>query len=143
MSDTCVKNQPIKACLEEQLCAFLANKPGMVANLCSGLTEYGVLIKAMAVLDTHDIGTVRMVVDDIDKAKKALDEAGAAYVIVPVVTIPIPNTKGGFAKLAHLLASRNINIEYFYSTAMPGTDYTLGVFRVEDYGAVLELDFDQ
>ncbi len=141
MSDTCVNHPNIKASKEEQLCAFLANKPGMVASLCTGLMEYGVLIKAMAVLDTHDIGTVRMVVDDVDRAKEALDQAGAAYVSVPVITIAIPNTKGGFAKLAHLLASKNINIEYFYSTAMPGTDYTLGVFRIEDYGSVLELEF--
>lgn len=133
----------MRAKAEEQLSAFLANRPGVVANLSAGLAERGVMIKAMTVLDTVDIGTVRMVVDNVELAKKALDEAGAAYVVVPVIVIPIPNQQGAFAKIARTLATRNINIEYFYATASAGSDSTLGVFRVSNQKAAIEIDFEE
>lgn len=127
---------------ETQLSAFLANQPGVVARLCEALAEKGVSILAMAVLDTVDIGTMRMVVDDLEVAKEALDEAGAAYVEVPVITIPIPNLQGGFGHIARVLAAANINIEYVYATSVPGTEFSLGVFRVSDRDAALELDYE-
>jgi len=132
----------LRATPEIQLSAFLANKPGVVAHLCDALTERGVSIRAMTVLDTVDIGTMRMIVDNVEVAKEALDDAGAAYVEVPVITIPIPNCLGGFTVIARRLAGANVNIEYMYATAVPGTEHTLGVFRVSDYESAMELDFD-
>lgn len=131
----------MRASADQQLSAFLANKPGVVANLCAGLLEHGVNIRAMTVLDTIDIGTMRMVVDDVELAKQALDEAGAAFVDVPVITVPMPNRKGAFAEIARTLANAQINIEYFYATAHADSDYSLGVFRVDDQDRALEVEF--
>ena len=127
---------------ETQISAFLANEPGVVARLCEALAEKGVNIRAMTVLDTVDIGTMRMVVDDFEVAKEALAEVGAAYVEVPVITIPIPNTQGGFGHIARTLAAANINIEYVYVTSVPGTQFSLGVFRVSDRDAALQLGYE-
>ena len=66
----------------------------------------------------------------------------AAYVEIPVITISIPNELGGFAKIAGKLAAANINIEYAYVTGVPGTERTMGVFRVSDHDAALALEFD-
>ncbi|MFQ5461435.1 MAG: amino acid-binding protein [Phycisphaerae bacterium] len=132
----------MRAIAEQQISAFLANSAGVVANLCAALTERGVNIKALTVLDTVDVGTMRMVVDNLPIAKEALSDAGAAYVEVPVIAIPIPNKPGSFAKIARILANAKINIEYIYATAMPGTEHTLGIFRVSDHKAALEIEFD-
>lgn len=136
------RRSAVRASAEQQVSAFLANKPGVVAHLCAALSERGVSIRALTVLDTVDVGTMRMVVDDIEAAREALDAAGAAYVNVPVIAIPISNGLGGFAQIARTLAAANINIEYVYATSVPGTDYSLGIFRVSDHEAALELDFD-
>ncbi|MCH7808133.1 MAG: ACT domain-containing protein [Planctomycetes bacterium] len=132
----------MRAIPEHQISAFLANTPGVVANLCATLAERGVNIKAIMVMDTVDVGTVRMVVDNLSIAKEALTDAGAAYVEVPVIAVPIPNQPGSFAKFARTLANAKINIEYFYATATPGTETTLGIFRVSDHKAALELEFE-
>ncbi len=132
----------MRATAEQQISAFLANKPGVVAHLCAALAERGVNILALTVLDTVDIGTVRLVVDNVEVAREALDSAGAAYVDVPVIAIPIRNSAGGFARIARTLAAGNINIEYAYATTAPGSDQSLGIFRVSDHEAALELDFD-
>ena len=130
------------ATAETQLSVFLANRPGVVAHVCAALAERDINIRAMTVLDTVDIGTMRMVVDDVDGAKEALDGSGAAYVEVPVISIPIPNVEGGFARIARTLAGAHVNIEYFYATAAPDSKYTLGIFRVSDCEKALEIDFN-
>ncbi len=131
-----------RASSERQISVFLANRPGVVAHVCTRLAERGINIRAMTVLDTVDIGTMRMVVDNVEAAKEALDGSGAAYVEVPVISIPIPNVEGGFARIARSLAGANINIEYFYATASSGSDHTLGIFRVNDVEKALELEFN-
>lgn len=131
----------MQATAENQISAFLANKPGVVADLCSALTEHHINIRAITVLETIDIGTLRLIVDDVEAAKEALREAGAAFVVVPVITIPIANKPGEFARIARTIANAGINIEYVYATAVPDSDRSLGIFRVSDCERALELHF--
>lgn len=133
----------MQATSEIQISAFLENTPGVVARLCDELAEKGINIRAMTVLDTVDIGTMRMVVNDIEKAKATLTEAGAAYVEVPVLSVLLPNEPGAFARVARKLAANNINIDYFYTTAANGSDHTLAIFRVSDAEAAQAIEFDE
>ncbi|MFQ5414260.1 MAG: hypothetical protein ACE5E6_07350 [Phycisphaerae bacterium] len=133
----------MRAEADEQISAFLENRPGCVADLCAALIERKINIKAMCVLETHDIGTLRMVVDNVELAKEVFSAAGAAYIVVPVVSIVIPNKPGAFTRIARTMAKANINIEYVYATAAPGTAQSVGVFRVSDQKAALELDFEE
>jgi len=133
----------VRAKAEEQISAFLANKPGVVADLCAALNEHRVNILGMTVLDTVDIGTMRMIVDNVEEAKRALKEAGAAFVVVPVVAIALTNKAGAFARVARAMANAGINIEYFYATAAPGTSTSLAIFRVGDIDRALEIDFTE
>ncbi len=133
----------VRARAVEQISAFLANKPGVMADLCAALNENKVNIQALTVLDTVDIGTMRMVVDNVDVAKRALKEAGAAFVVVPVIAVLIPNKPGAFSRVARIMAGAGINIEYFYATATPNAPSSLAVFRVSDYESALELEFPE
>jgi hypothetical protein len=126
----------------EQISIFLENRPGVVADLCAHLTERAINIRALAVLDTIDIGTVRMVVDDPGKAKEAFAAAGAAYVSVKCLAVEVPHAPGGFANVARKLSLAGINIEYIYASALNGTGKAMGIFRVSDLDRALTLDYD-
>jgi hypothetical protein len=130
-----------KAETTQQISVFLENRPGVVADLCSALTESSINIRAITVLDTTDVGTLRMVVDDPEKAKESLKNAGAAYMVVPVVTLPIKNSPGAFAEVARLMAGNEVNIEYIYASAVPGSKRCLGVFRVDSVEKALSIEF--
>ncbi len=132
----------MRAIAEEQISAFLANKSGAIADLCSTLTEHGVSVRAITILETVDIGTTRMLVDDVETAKAALKEAGAAFVVVPVVTVKMPHVAGAVGAVARSMANHGINIEYLYATAVADSDASLGVFRVSDCEKALEIEFD-
>ncbi len=126
-----------------QLSVFLGNHPGVVADLCTALTNAKISIEAMTVLDTVDVGTMRMVVDDVELAKNALKGSGAAYVEVPVLAIEIDNNPGAFARIARTMSNAGVNIEYVYATAMPGISMTLGIFRVSDIDTALKLNYSE
>ena len=53
----------------------------------------------------------------------------------------MPNKRGATAAITRALAARNINIEYFYATATPGADHTVGIFRVSDTTKALDIEF--
>jgi len=130
-----------KAEAVEQISIFLGNRPGVVADLCSALSEQQIDIRAVTVLDTTDIGTLRMVVDDPASAKQALENAGAAYMVVSVIALPIKNAPGGFAEVSRVMADNGVNIEYVYASVTSGSDRCLGIFRVDDVEKALSLTF--
>ena len=126
-----------------QISAFLRNRPGSVAELCGRLSEVGLSIRAMAVVDTVDVGTVRMIVDDVGRAEGVLQHSAVGYMLVPVLCLELPNRSGVFAEVAGVMANAGVNIEYTYITALPGNERSLGVFRVDDIDAALRLDYPE
>ncbi len=126
----------------EQISIFLENRSGVIADLCTHLTERDINIRAITVMDTIDIGTVRMVVDDPEKAKEAFAAAGAAYVTVKCLAVEVPDRPGGFANVANKLSLAGINIEYIYASTLPGAEKAVGIFRVSDLERALTLNYD-
>jgi len=130
---------------EEQISVFLKNRPAVLADLCEALNRANVNIRAISVLESYDIGTIRLVVDNVGIAEEALAEFGAAFIVVPVITIDIPNERGSLARVSRALGKASVNIEYLYATATPGVDHTVVVIRVDDMDLekALTLDFKE
>jgi hypothetical protein len=125
----------------EQLTVFLENRPGILADLCAHLADGRVSIRAISVLDNTDAGTVRVVVDRPDLAKKALDEAGVAHTSTWCLALEMPNHPGGFAEIARALSIAGINVDYIYASARADAQKALGIFRVSDLERALQLDW--
>ena len=126
----------------EQITVFLDNRPGVLADLCAHLSDRSINIRAMAVLDEPDTGTVRLVVDNPEPAKKILAEAGVKYTSTDCLAAEMPNSLGGFGGIARTLSLAGINIDAIYASAVPGAVTALGIFRVADLDRALALDWD-
>lgn len=103
--------------IQKQLSVFLPNRPGLLARLCSILSETGVNIIAMAVHDTFDNAVVRFVVDQPTKALLLLEQEQFYVVEQEVVMVEIANQPGELTRIAQVLAEADINIAYAYCTA--------------------------
>lgn len=115
---------------EKQLSVFVQNKVGSLAEISKSLAEAGVNIIGITIADDFDWGIVRIVVDDVDKAKEAFREMGQVYGESTVIAIEVPNRPGVLAEMAGLLAKRGVGIEYAYAT---GTlDQTLVILSTTD-----------
>jgi hypothetical protein len=102
-----------------QLSVALENKVGQLARVGAALARARVNIEAMSVLDSAEVGVVRMVTSSNAKARAALKKAGFNVVQQPVLLVKLPNEPGALAAAAKKLASRGINIEYAYGSGAP------------------------
>jgi hypothetical protein len=118
--------------VRKQLTVAWQNRPGELANVCRVLAEVGVNIEALATAEAGEYGAVRMVVDDVDKARKVFHDAAVAHTTIDVLVIELPNVPGTLSEVAGRLSAERINIEYFYSAVAPGVERAFGVFKVSD-----------
>lgn len=98
----------------KQITVFLENDRGRLAALCRCLADAGVNMSALSLADTTDYGLVRIICNETDKAKQALDEAGYTSTVTRISAIAVPNRPGGLAELLETLDNAEIDVEYGY-----------------------------
>lgn len=102
--------------IQKQLSVFVENKVGSIYELCTALSEASVNIIGILVSDDLDWGVVRLVVDDVAKAKQMLNDSGYVYGESDVIMVHLDNHPGAIASVAEKLSKAKIAIEYSYAT---------------------------
>jgi hypothetical protein len=77
-------------------------------------------------------GAIQVVVDDVDKARKALDRLRLPYTEQDVLYLELENVPGCLGEFAGKLAAQKINVMAGYATALKGADKASVVLRVSD-----------
>lgn len=116
----------------KQLYVSVKNQPGSLARVASVLGSGKVNIVAFLTGATGDEGFVKLVVDDVNKAKKSLDREGFACTEEAVLLMEVPNKPGALGEFAGKLAARNVNITSGYATTVAGTKKACLVLAVSD-----------
>jgi hypothetical protein len=97
-----------------QLSVWLVNKPGRLADMLTALNKEKVSLRALAVMDSGERGTVRFVPDDALAAEAVLEKLSIRYDATDVLLVDMPNQTGEFRKLCERLAAEHLNIDYAY-----------------------------
>ena len=100
-----------------QLSIALENKPGQLAKVASALARAKVNIRAITVVDSAEVGVIRLVTSSNARARAALKRAGMNVVQSQVIIASLPNEPGALAGAARKLAAAKINVEYIYGSA--------------------------
>jgi len=100
----------------KQLTVALENRPGTLANVAKVLAEAKVNVLALLGSTAGTQGSVQVVVDNVNKAKKALGGAGLRYAESALEQFELANKPGALAQLAEKLAKKGMNIECAYAT---------------------------
>jgi len=105
----------------KQLTVALENRPGTLAHVAKVLADAKVNVLALlgGMAGTH--GSVQVVVDNVNKAKKALGGAGLSYTEGTLEQFELANKPGGLAEVAGKLAKKGINIDCAYATVHKNT----------------------
>ena len=115
-----------------QLSIFAENKKGTLHDITDVLAKANINLRSMCVADTSDYGIVRIIADDPDAAKAALDHDGQTANVRHVNAFAVPDQPGGLAKVLSLLDSKGVNIEYMYALITTESGKAYSVVRTSD-----------
>jgi len=119
----------------KQLTISLENQPGTLAHVARVLADAKVNLSALLLSGTAGSqGSAQVVVDDIRKAKKALEQALLPYTEGTVEEFELANKPGALAELTGKLAKKGVNIDAAYATMPKGAKKAVIVLATSQKG---------
>ncbi len=118
--------------LVKQISVFLENKSGRLAEVTKSLAAGGIDISALSIADTKDFGILRLIVNDPEKAEKALKNDGFTVSCTNVIAIAVEDRPGGLSEALKVLDDNSIGIEYMYAFVGKTSNKALVILKTED-----------
>src|SRR5574341_1415096 len=122
-----------------QFTVSVANRPGTMAHVARTLGDAKVDIRAFLTRSSGSAGTVEVVVESANKAKKALDREGLHYTQEAVLHVELPNKPGALGSFAGKLAAKGINVTTGYASTVKGAKKASIVLAVSDLEAAAKV----
>ena len=123
----------------EQIAVFLENKSGRLAEITAILADNDINIRALSVADTADFGILRLIVNDVEKAKNILQDGGFTVGKTDVLAVEVVDKTGGLATVLKSLHSAGINVEYMYAFVNKSGENAVLIFRFEKMDEAIDL----
>jgi hypothetical protein len=122
----------------EQISIFLENKPGGMSEVTRILKDAGINIRALSLADTSDFGILRLIVNDVEKAKEVLKASGITVGRTIVVAVEVPDKPGGLYSILDLLNKEGVNVEYMYAFVERSGENAVIIFRFDNPDRAIE-----
>lgn len=121
-----------------EITAYLENKPGRLAKICSSLAHEKVNIRALCVMEHDGRSVLRVVTDQIETAGRVLTSLGTEHSVEDLLAVEIENKPGALAKVLERMAEEHINIEYAYA-ANAANGKALGILHTSNPKKALQV----
>jgi hypothetical protein len=125
----------------KQISVLLDNTPGTLARLSNILDNEDITYKAVLAASAEQQSTVRLVVNDPDRAAAVLKSFGFNFEVSPVLAAEVPLHPGGMNAILKPLSKADVNIHYLYTTINrlgQETIVILGVDNLDEARKVLQ-----
>lgn len=119
------------------------SKPGVLADVASALAKRGVNIKAFSAPEVAGKGKLRLLVADLESARRALKEAKIKFAEERALLLSLENKPGAFKQVAELLTKSRINIKCGYCTPSREGKRAIVVLTVSNTDKALQVLRDQ
>ena len=124
-----------------QISVLLGNVPGTLSRLTNILDKEDITAKALLAASAAETSTVRLVVNDPERAAAILESFGFNCEITPVLAAEVPLHPGGMNAILNPLSKADIYVLYLYTTINrigKETIVILGVDKIEAARDVLQ-----
>jgi len=98
----------------------LTHRPGELARVATALSAQRVNIKSVAGLAIDKYVTIRIIADDVEAARTALEDANIRFEESEVVQVLLENRAGELAAVSRKLADGGVNLRAIYLTGIAG-----------------------
>jgi len=99
-----------------QISVIVDNVPGSLTQLLDILDKEDIKTKAVSAASTTEHSTLRLVVNDPNRAIATLRSFNFNVDVSPVIAVEVPVHPGGMNAIVKPLADADVNIHYFYTT---------------------------
>jgi hypothetical protein len=96
----------------------LTDRPGELGRVATALARYNVNLKAVTGLSVGNHVLVRIIADDVEAARAALEGAGIRFTEGEVVQVLLENRAGELASVTTKLAEAKVNLRAIYLTGI-------------------------
>ncbi len=115
-----------------QVSIFAENKPGSLARVTATLSKASVNIRATTIATSDTFGVISLIVDDPERACKALSDEGIMATQKKVIAVLIDDRPGGLDNLIQLLFREGINIGNAYGFVMESSKTAVFVVDTDE-----------
>jgi hypothetical protein len=122
-----------------EVTAYLENKPGRLAKICSALATEKVDIVALSVMESDGPSVLRLVTSNPDATKSVLTSLGTEFRLTEVLAVQLENRPGALARALEKLAEEHINIEYAYASATQAPGKSVGILHTSNQKRALQI----
>jgi hypothetical protein len=123
----------------KQISVLLGNVPGTLSRLTNILDKEDITAKALLAASAAENSTVRMVVNDPERAAAILESFGFNCEVTPVLAAEVPLHPGGMNAILKPLSKADINILYLYTTINRIGKETIVILGVDQIDAAREI----
>ena len=123
----------------KQLSIFLQNRMGSLSIPLEVLTVANVNIRAMCMADTSEFGILRLVVDDPEKGKEALEENNFLVKITEIIGVEMNDTPGGLTTVLDVIKENLIDLEYLYAFSHDKEDKAILLLHSDDIDNLIKV----
>jgi len=120
-----------KATRVNHLIVETPDEVGMMAKVCSAISDVGINIRAISVYAKEGKGYFMLLTEDNSKAEEALKSGGFVVSQEEAVAVELENEVGAAKRMAKKLADAEVNLKYCYGSTGNGT-MSLLVFNSND-----------
>ena len=98
----------------------LTHRPGEVARVAHALARKGVNLKSVSGMALGGQGLLRLIADDVEAARSALQESNIRFEESELVTVLLENRAGELEGVAAKLSNAGINLQAVYVIGLDG-----------------------
>lgn len=123
----------------KQLSIFLQNRMGSLSKPLEVLTVADVNIRAMCMADTSEFGILRLVVDDPEKGKEALEQNNFLVKMTEIIGVEMHDAPGGLTSVLNIIRDNNIDLEYLYAFTHEKEGKAILLLHADDLDALIDV----
>ncbi len=112
---------------------------GSLSKPLEVLSNADVNIKALCMADTSEFGILRLVVDNPEKGKAALEENNFLVKITDIVGVEMNDTPGGLTTVLKVIKDNDIDLEYLYAFTHEKVGKAILLLHAEDIDKLISI----
>jgi hypothetical protein len=111
---------------------FAENRPGQAARIAAVMAKEKINIRCLTVSSSGAYGVMKLLVNDPDRAYRALNAAGFASTLIDVIAVELADQPGALYSVADCLARNDVNLSN--TSGFVANNHGILVLEVENPG---------